>query len=181
MNPMARILVVALLAVPFLRPAPAEAQLEFGAEGKAGVTFPTGDLSDAGAEAGLALGAELIVNFRPNLSAYVGLNRHGFSCESDCNVGDSPRSSGLGAGLKFVFPSPPDALLWGRAGIVAHSLATDDGSGDRNIGFEGGAGFDMPIRDRLFLSPHLSFITHDVGGGASATYFNFGVGAHYHF
>lgn len=173
---------LSLLLFVFLLPASeAQAQVSFSGEGRVGVTFPTGDLSDVGAGAGLGLGAELMMTFQPNLSAYVGLNRHGFSCDSDCDLGSSPRSSGVGAGLKLIFPSPQDALLWGRAGVVGHSLSDDDSSGDRNLGFELGAGFDMPIAPRLYLTPHAGLISHDAGGGFTARYFTLGVGGHYHF
>ena len=170
-----------LLLLFLLPPSNLSAQVSVSGEGRVGVTFPTGDLSDAGAEAGLGIGAELMLTFRPNLTAYVGLNRHGFSCDSDCDLDGGVRSSGIGGGLKFIFPSPPDALIWARAGLVAHALSTDNGSGDRNLGFEVGTGMDMPIAPRLHLTPHLGFISHDAGAGMTASYFNFGVGAHYHF
>ncbi|TVP54091.1 MAG: hypothetical protein EA351_13880 [Gemmatimonadales bacterium] len=179
-----RFALLSMLLVTFALLLPADglsAQVSFSGEGRVGVTFPTGDLSNAGAEAGLGFGAELMATFRPNLTAYVGLNRHGFSCGSDCDLDGGLRSSGIAGGLKFIFPSPPDALLWGRAGIVAHALSTDDTSGDRNLGFEVGAGMDMPIAPRLHMTPHLGFITHDAGSGFTASYFNFGIGAHYHF
>lgn len=159
----------------------ARAQMQVSVEPRAGVTFPLGDLSDAGADAGLALGAELMLTFQRNLTAYVGLQRHSFNCDSDCTLGSNPRSSGLGAGLKYILPSPPDALIWGRAGILAHQLSADEGSGDRNLGFEVSAGVDMPVAQRLYLTPHLGLLTHDAGAGFQATWVNFGVGFHYHF
>jgi len=158
-----------------------QAQMHVSGEGRAGVTFPVGDLSDAGAEAGLALGAELMLTFRRNMTAYVGLQRHGFSCDSDCDLGGSLASTGLGAGLKYIFPSPPDALIWGRAGLLAHQLSGDDFSGSRNLGFEVSGGVDMPVRDRLSFVPHIGVLTHDAGGNLRATWVNFGVGLHYHF
>jgi hypothetical protein len=168
---------VALFGVPHL----AHAQVQVSGEGRVGVTFPTGDLSSEGAEAGLGLGAEMLFSFQRNLSAYVGIHRHGFSCDSDCDVGRNPRSTGVGAGLKFVLPSPRDALVWARGGIVANRLSTNDDAGPRNVGFELGTGVDMPIAPRLYLVPNLGFISHDAGGGATASFLTFGVGIHYHF
>jgi len=159
----------------------AAAQIGFAGEGRLGVTFPTGDLSSDGAEAGLSMGAELQMNFQTNLTAYLGLHRHGFNCDSDCEVGDSPRSTGLNAGLKYIFPSPPDVLVWGRGGLVANQLSTDSGSGPRNLGFEVGAGFDMPIAPNVYLVPNLGFVSHDAGSGMTAQFFTFGLGLHYHF
>lgn len=165
-----------LLAAPIL-----SAQVGMAAEGQVGVTLPTGDLSRAGAEAGLSLGGELQLNFRQNLTAYLGLHRHGFSCDSDCDLDPNPRSTGLNAGLKYIFPSPADALIWGRGGIVANQLTTDRGSGSRNVGFEVGAGIDMPVAPRFYLVPNLGFVTHGAGSGITASYLTFGVGLHYHF
>ena len=163
-----------------LFPGGGTAQTAFAVEGRAGVTFPRGDLSDAGAESGLSLGAEVKATFRPNLTAYLGLQRHAFSCEGPCPPGTSPTSTGAGAGLKYIFHSPGDAHLWGRGGLVAHVLDTDDGSSDREIGFELGFGADMPLASRLSLVPDIGFVTHDAGRGFTAGFFTLGVGIHYH-
>lgn len=158
----------------------AHAQVGLAVEGRAGVTFPQGDLSDADAGAGLSIGAELQANFHRNLTAYVGLHRHAFSCDSGCELGDSPRSTGLGAGLKYIFHSPGDALVWGRGGLVANTFGNDAVTGDREIGFEVGFGTDFPIAERLYLVPNVGFISHDAGGNFKANFFTLGLGLHYH-
>jgi hypothetical protein len=158
----------------------AAAQTQISLEPRVGVTFPTGDLSDEGAEAGLALGAEVLFNLQRNVTAYVGLQRHGFACDSGCDLGRAPRSTGFGAGIKYIFPSPADALVWARGGVLAHTLATDDSSGDRNLGFEMAAGIDMPVAPRLHLTPHIGLLSHDAGVGFTARWINFGIGFHYH-
>jgi opacity protein-like surface antigen len=174
-------LIVLGAVTTFLVAPGASAQVGFAGEGRIGVTFPTGDLSDAEAGAGLSVGAELQANFQRNLTAYLGLHRHGFSCDDDCDLGDSPRSTGLNAGLKYIFPSPQDALVWGRGGIVANQLSTDDGSSSRNIGFEVGAGIDMPVAPNFYLVPNLGFVRHGAESNFSASFLTFGVGLHYHF
>jgi hypothetical protein len=156
------------------------AQVGLAGEGRVGVTFPQGDLSDAGAEAGLSLGAELQLNFNPKLTAYLGLQRHTFSCDNGCTLGDSPRSTGVGAGLKYIFHNPGDVLAWGRGGIVANTFGNDTGSGDREIGFEVGVGADLPVAQWLYLVPNIGFLRHDAGNGFQATFFTLGVGVHYH-
>lgn len=158
----------------------AQAQMGFAVEGRAGVTLPQGDLSDAGAEAGLALGAELQANFRQNLTAYVGIRRNSFNCDDACTLGDDPSSTGIAAGLKYIFHSPGDIHVWTRGGVVADKFESEDGSGDREIGFEVGLGGDMPIAPRLSLVPHVGFTSHDVGGDFTASFFTLGVGLHYH-
>ncbi len=168
------------IAALWLIPASADAQVGLAAEGRLGVTLPQGDLSDAGAEAGLTYGAEVQATFRPNLTAYLGLHRHTFNCENGCLLGNNPRSTGVGLGLKYVVHSPGDAWAWGRGGIVANTFGNDEGTGDREIGFELGVGVDLPVADRLYLVPNIGFISHDAGGGSNASFFTLGLGAHYH-
>lgn len=168
----------------FLVTGEAQAQMGLGAEGRVGVTFPQGDLSDGGAEAGLSFGAELQANFHPRMTAYVGLQRHSFNCENGCTLGDNPRSQGIGAGLKYIVHSPGDVLGWARGGVVAHTYSTDDRTGDREIGFELGVGADLPVAERLYLVPNIGFVSHNAGSGfgslSKANFFTLGVGVHYH-
>ena len=177
-----RLPAVALMIAAFwLFAGEAHAQMGLAAEGRVGVTLPQGDLSDAGAEAGLSFGAELQANFHRNLTAYLGLHRHSFNCDNGCgDLGDSPRSTGIGAGVKYIFHRPGDVLAWGRGGIVANTFGTDAGSGDREIGFELGVGADLPVAHRLYLVPNLGFISHDTGSGSDAQFFTLGLGVHYH-
>jgi hypothetical protein len=170
-------LVVLLLAGA---PDAAVGQSGVSVEPRVGVTFPLGDLSDAGAESGVLMGGDLFLSFHPSFSGYLSLNRHSFACGDDCELGGSPRSVGLGAGIKYFVPSPADALVWARGGIVGHQYEDDQVSGDRGVGFELGAGIDMLIGARLYLVPHLGFLLHDAARGMTASYLTFGVGLHYH-
>lgn len=145
-----------------------------------GVTLPQGDLSDAGAESGIGLGAELQASFSPSLTAYLGVHRYAFSCESGCALGDSPKSTGVGAGFKYIFHNPGDATVRGRAGIVANTLSAEDVPDDWGIGFEVGLGADMPIGTRLYVVPNVGYVSHDAGDGFTAGFFTLGVGLHYH-
>jgi hypothetical protein len=158
----------------------AQAQQGLGVEGRVGVTFPQGDLSDAGAEAGLSLGAELHLNIHRNLTVYGGFHQNRFNCDDGCTLGSSPTSTGLAGGLKYIFHTPGDILLWGRAGVVADKFETDDGSLDREVGFELGLGGDMPVAPRLYLVPNIGFTRFDTGGGFTAAFFTLGIGVHYH-
>jgi hypothetical protein len=168
------------IAALWLLAGEAHAQVGLAGEGRVGVTFPQGDLSDAGAEAGLSLGAELQANFHPKLTAYVGFQRHTFNCDNGCTLGDTPRSTGIGAGVKYIFHNPGDVLAWGRGGIVANTFGNDAETGDREIGFELGVGADLPVAHRLYLVPNIGFVSHDVGNGSKANFFTLGVGVHYH-
>jgi hypothetical protein len=159
----------------------AEAQVNFAVEGRASVTAPTGDLSDRGAETGIGLGAELQLNFSPNMTVYAGINQYSFGCEAGCTLGNNPKSMGLGAGLKYIFHNPGDVHVWGRGGIVANTLESDAFTGDREIGFELGFGADMPIASKLYLVPNVGFISHKSGDSFTASFLTLGVGVHYHF
>jgi hypothetical protein len=161
--------------------AEAEAQLTLAVEGRASVTAPIGDLSDAGAETGLGLGAEVFVNFHPKMSVYGGIQQYSFGCDDGCTLGDNLKSTGLAVGLKYFIHNPGDVLVWGRGGIVANTLESDDFSGDREIGFELGFGADMPIATQLYLVPHIGFVSHKSGGDFNASFATLGVGVHYHF
>lgn len=176
--PLASILAAALL---LFCAGELRAQVGIGVEGRAGVTFPVGDLSDADAESGLVIGGEMILNLHPSFSGYLNLQRHGFSCDDGCEVGDDPRVTTLGAGVKYILPSPPDALMWVRGGVMAGRYSDDAVSGDRSAGLEAGAGIDMLITDRVFIVPHLGYYQVDAAGpAATASYLTFGIGAHYH-
>jgi hypothetical protein len=159
----------------------AEAQVNLAVEGRASVTAPVGDLSDAGAETGIGLGAEVFVNFHPKVSVYAGIQQYSFGCEDGCTLGNNPKSMGISAGLKYFVHNPGDVLVWGRGGIVANTFENDQSSGDREIGFELGFGADMPIASRLYLVPNIGFVSHKTGSDFNVSFLTLGVGAHYHF
>jgi len=181
MGKAARIGVVLLAAGTLgLAPGEAQAQLGFAVEGRAGVTMPQGDLSDVGAETGLGYGAELQVNFHPRATVYAGVHRHQFGCEDGCSLGGDPTSTGLSAGLKYIVHNPGDVVVWGRGGVVYNALDFGNSSNDREIGFEVGFGADMPIAERIYLVPHLGYISHAAGNNFTASFFTLGLGIHYH-
>jgi hypothetical protein len=171
----------------------ASAQLGVSLEGRMAAVVPTGDLSDMGAEIGLGLGLEFMVSLRNDLTAYLSLSRHEFGCpDDDCVFNGDVRSTGFGTGIKYIFPSPRTALLWGRAGIISHELSTTNASGPRDFGFELGAGVDIDVARRLAIVPHVSFVNHTAGPGATvppplrddpltSRYLTVGLAAHLHF
>lgn len=159
----------------------------FSVEGRLGMTFPTGDLSDVGAESGLALGADLMYTFTPSLTAYAGLSRDAFSCDEDEEEGceDDLTSSGFQAGLKFLLTREGRALPWLRAGILGHSLDTNGSDSDMGIGFEAGAGADLDVSPRWAIVPalHIRSYSPDFDGDddISATWLALTLAAHLHF
>jgi len=169
-----------------LLPASVEAQAgRVSIEARPGVALPTGDMSDAGAGAGLALGAELMYTFMPALTAYVGLSRDSFSCDDDGPCADDFQSDGVQGGLKFLFGRDGTALPWARAGVMGQSLEIGDQDTDMSLGFEAGAGVDIDVTNNIALVPAVGFRTYgadlDDGGDLSARWFNVTLGGHIHF
>ncbi len=171
----------ALLLAALALPQTGEAQATFGVEGRAGVTFPMGDLSDAGYEGGLSLGVEGFYGFRRNLALYASFSRHTFDCDTDCDLGNDPQSSGVGAGVKLTIPSPADALLWVKGGLLAFAYSDSAESGDRSTGFEVGLGIDTLLTESVYVTPHLGYLSHEAVGGVDASFLTFGFGLQYRF
>jgi len=153
----------------------------WSAEGRLNVTVPTGDLSDMQAESGLGVGADVFYTFIPNMSAFAGLSRHAFNCTGCPDI----TSTGLDAGVKFVFGSTRRAMPWARGGIMLHKADFGDVESDRTLGAEIGAGIDLRVADRLYIVPALRFHTYpaDLPGGSEVDmkYLTIGLGGHVHF
>lgn len=155
-------------------------------EGRVGVTFPTGDLSDAGAGSGLALGADIMYTFTPVLTGYAGISRDAFSCDEDegpCD--DDFTSGGFQAGLKFLLARDGRALPWVRAGLLGHSLDSDGLDSDLGLGFEAGAGVDLDVSPRFAVVPALHYRSYspDFEGDAdlSVNWLALTLAGHLHF
>lgn len=157
------------------------AQLGLSAEARVGATVPVGDFTDANQETGLGIGAELGLHFNPTFSGYLSFSRHAFGCEDSCALGDEPRSTGVGAGVRVAFPSPADALLWTRAGVTGRRWSGGPVEGDTEWGFELGAGIDLLVARDIFVVPHVAYVSHDAPQGFRASYLSLGAGLHYRF
>jgi hypothetical protein len=151
-------------------------------EGRLNVTMPVGDLSDAGAESGLGLGADVFYTFMRNMSAYAGLSRHAFNCEgAGC---DDVTSSGLQGGVKLLFGAERRAMPWARGGIMLHKADFDGDESDLTLGAELGGGIDLMLSPRFALAPSLRFHTYPAGFAVrelDMSYFTISLGAHFHF
>jgi len=151
-------------------------------EGRLNVTVPVGDLSDAGAESGLGLGADVYYTFMRNMSAYAGLSRHAFNCEgAGC---DDATSTGLQAGVKLLFGAERRAMAWAGGGIMLHKADFDGDESDLTLGGELGGGIDLMLSPRFALAPSLRFHTYPADFGVrelDMSYFTISLGAHFHF
>lgn len=180
--------IAACLALVGLLGAPATAEAQEGplsVEGRVGVTFPTGDLADAGGEAGLSFAGDLLYNFTPRWSAYAGWKSDNFNCDG-C-AGDFS-SSGPHAGVKLVFPREGDALPWLSGGLLlAEAEAVQGGAivkSSRSPALELGIGIDLALQERLALTPAVryNFYSADLPvSDLTFSYFVLDLGLHYHF
>ena len=165
-----------IAAAALLTAAPAAAQHSpFSLELRSGVTFPTGDLSDAGIEAGPLFGLDVFAVDRA-LSVYGGWGYHQFS--------DDVTASGPRLGLKAIFRTPGYATPWIRAGATFNEADGSGGSSDRELGLEAGAGLDYELSDRVSLTPAARYHTFspDFGAGSSTfSYLTLDLGVHLHF
>lgn len=178
---------VAALGVAFTVPANASAQdtaSRISVEGRIGVGIPTGDISDAGGGAGLALGADLMYTFVPTLTGYAGISRHMFSCDEDEGCNDDFTAGGFQVGLKFLMAREANVLPWLRAGLIGQTLDSGPTS-DLGLGFEAGAGLDLALTHRFSVVPAFTFRSFSPGGDdfddVTASWFALTLGAHLHF
>lgn len=159
----------------------AQTEVSVSVEARTGVTFPTGDLSDQGAESGFLLGADVFLAMFPRFSLYGGYAWHRFNCDACV---DDVTASGPRGGVKVLFPMPGDALPWIRGGL---SWSGSDGLGgdpDRELGLEFGGGVDYALTPRLSLVPALHYKTFTQEIGTTETdlsYLTLELGAHVHF
>ncbi|MGH7501841.1 MAG: hypothetical protein ACREL7_08805 [Longimicrobiales bacterium] len=152
-------------------------------EGRAGVTLPTGDLSDGEAGAGLALAAEVMYSFSQVLTGYFGVSRDAFSCDEPDFCRDAT-STGLQGGLKFLLARDGTALPWLRLGLIGQSLDLGADDADLTLGFEGGGGIDIDMSPQFALVPGVHYRSYSPDFGQNdldVSYFVLSLGGHIHF
>lgn len=139
-------------------------------EGRAGVTFPRGDFSD-----GLSSGIGVEITGRYALTSlvhlYGGVSRASF--EAELNGGDflggellsTAVTSGFHGGMILHF-SGRNVDPWVKVGGTFHTLGFDlNFPGDPEVGyrsdwragFVGGGGLDVPLTERIRISPSVQF------------------------
>lgn len=169
---------LAILALALAAPQEARAQGPAGVslEARIGVGFPTGAFGDdENTESGIGLGTSAAVRILPALSLYGGYERYTFgidtgTSEVDANVIDEGFSAGA-----MIFPPVPLVGLypWLRAGALFHTVDVDVDSrllpdlgnefneSDRSLGFELGAGLDLPLTVNISLTPGVIFRSYE--------------------
>lgn len=161
----------------------AEAQdpIPVSVEARTGVTFPTGDLSDAGAGSGLLLGADVFLGLFPRFSLYGGYAWHRFGCD-EC--ADDVTASGPRGGVKVLFPRSGAALPWVRGGLSWSNSDGLVGDADGELGLEIGGGLDYRVAPRIDLTPAVHYKTFSQEFETvemDLAFLTLELGAHFHF
>lgn len=132
--------------------------------------FPFANQGNDVASGGLGFSGSAALDLRSGLGIYAGWGRSNFNSEApvagtDIRLEGSYVDEGFVGGASY---SPPGIPLtgvkpWVRAGVTSRTLEVSDlqVKSDRAIGFEVGAGLDIPVRGILALSPAVTYQRHE--------------------
>lgn len=148
-----------LLAIGLAPAAPAAAQVSV--EGRVGGAVGNHVPAAAGLETLPGLSLTGLVEYAPVSSAsiYAGYSRASFGCEEGFCTDDEVTitTQGFGAGVRVHHGRLP----WLRAGALFYDSAISTSGGDHQndaiLGFEVGAGYDIPVYPRLAIVPGIYF------------------------
>jgi hypothetical protein len=139
----------------------ASAQTRWSLELSGGAAFATEKVGGADLSPGFGLGLAANYRFMPHLSVYGGWDWHRFSVDE--TAGGDLEDNGYMFGLRFEHPLFAGVSYWARAGGIANHIEVQDESGalawdsGHDLGWEVGAGFSVPVRPRLKLTPGVRF------------------------
>jgi opacity protein-like surface antigen len=161
---------------------PAQAQMmessPLSLEVRGGAAFPSGDFADI-ADTGWGFGANAGFELTPLVGVYGGYDRYSFSPESDLLDGDYV-SSGFNGGLRVTpMLSGMNSLSpWLRGGVVYNKLQFDfdefdeEDDSDFQLGFEVGGGIELPLGQRVSITPGLRYTSYSLGENTSTDVFD---------
>jgi len=151
-----RVLSLALISLTIVS-SPVEGQ-DVSILARGAITLPVDDFGDRSDWSG-GLGGTLFVKLVPPLSAYAGYQFETFEC-SGCE-GTSFETDGLEAGLRLGVGWWRGIEQWIQVGVVYLRLDEEDGpfvaASDRDLGFQGAVGLDIPLTSEFSISPALRY------------------------
>lgn len=144
----------------------------FAIEARAGLAFP---IDFEGVETGLTFGGDVIFQATPMFGIYAGYNFATFGIDDEAFEGEefdedvdvNIEVKGLRAGVRANLPlATAGASPFAFGGLVYQSLGfnVSDGesegslSSDEELGFELGAGVEIPLGSRLSFTPAVSYV-----------------------
>lgn len=170
-------LAMALLVAPA---APAQQILPVSLEVRGGLGFPMGDFPTRGlvaqeaVESGDGFALRGTYNLIPLLGVYAGFERYSFGVDEEEAAGPDLNfvDSGFSAGAQLSLPLAMLAGVspWIRGGAIFHILDYEleeiagveaNTSSDRTLGFEAGAGVDIPLGQVLSFTPGVTYRSYE--------------------
>jgi hypothetical protein len=138
----------------------------FSVEVRGGASIPTGDMADA-YKLGWTAGANVTFHALPLVGIYGGYTLDEWKVDAS-NSGKAQAQS-IGVGARIGIPTPMIPIdPWIKAGAVSQKvkysdfpLATQNFSGDREWGFEAGAGLGITLGPKVSFTPGVSFVSVD--------------------
>jgi len=143
----------------------AVAQEHWRLEFRPGVAFPTQEMGGADLGTGFGFEGTIAYRFMPHLAGYAGWGWHQFSADQSFAGTDiNFEETGYTFGLQFIHPIGTSKLNYlVRAGAVLNHIEAENNDGDiiadsgHGLGWQLGAGLDIPISDRWQLTPSVQY------------------------
>lgn len=159
--------------------ASAQSTLPITIEVRGGAAIPMGDFDD-GAGTGWGLGATVRYAVTPAVDLYAGYDRFEFGTDADLDEEEFDlglSDSGFRTGARFSFAPLGSLRPWVEGGLLVNrstvSISVESASIDVNsewaLGFEGGAGFAVPLSPRVSLTPGVRYRMHEAEFEAEET------------
>ncbi|AHG93261.1 hypothetical protein J421_5726 (plasmid) [Gemmatirosa kalamazoonensis] len=167
----------------------------WSAEVSGDAAFPTRTLAGADLQTGGGFGANVRVRLQPHLAAYAGWEWH-MQQTKQLLPGETLdlNDNGYTFGLRFEHPIVGTTKGWLRAGGLYDHIEVENADGKtihdsgHGLGWEGGAGFTLPLGTRFALTPGVRYreLSRDitVGGrtrSSTLSYVTTGVGVAFSF
>jgi hypothetical protein len=147
---------------------------------RGGLGFPTGDFPTRGlvaqeaVESGAGFALRGTYRVIPALGVYAGFERYSFGVDEEEAAGPDLNfvDSGFSAGAQLSLPLGmiTGVSPWVRGGAIFHIFdyeleedagANPDTSSDRTLGFEAGAGVDIPLGLILSFTPGVTYRSYE--------------------
>lgn len=147
--------------------ADAQSRSPLSVEIRGGLPFPVGDFQDShgGLQTGYSLDGTAIFQVTPMLGLYAGYSTNRFEVENteDREVNDA----GFHGGLMASFPMTTGLNPFVKGGVVYHETETvvngeGQANSDAELGFQAGAGVEIPLGRTLSFTPGVSYTRHSV-------------------
>ncbi len=160
---------LALATLGVVGSAHAQARSPLSVEIRGGLPFPVGDFQNAqgGLQTGYSLGASAMFQLTPMVGLYGGYSTNRFEVENTENR--EVNDAGFHGGLMASFPMTTGLNPFVKGGVVYHETETVvNGEGQANtdaeLGFQAGAGVEIPLGPTLSFTPAVSYTRHAVEG-----------------